>query len=430
MKVHTMKLQNFRCFKDLEMTFDPRMTVIVGDNAAGKTAILKGLTSGLGAYLSGIDSDAVKAPGIDIPDVRYETVSAGQSLERQPQFPASIQIQAEFEPGKSVCWTRLRKAEKGRTTRSDSKPAADIAHAYHQRIRKGDETLTLPMIGFYGTERLWLQKKDGRKNQAYTRISGYIDCLDGKSNEKLMLKWFEQKSWKEFNTRQSNRQLDSVKQAVTEIFIQLTGADEADLSYDPELAELVLIYRNQTEGQISRNFSSLSDGYRELLSLAADITWRMAVLNPQLESPYKETPGIIMIDEIELHLHPKWQSIILNCLQAVFPKVQFVVTTHSPLVIQSIEESRLRILREQDQIGLGESDNRGASLSSILNGIMGASDRPRDVEEMFRHLDNCIDQQDWSGAEECLHQLRRIVGDSDEEVLKQQTIVNFEKDQE
>lgn len=196
----------------------------------------------------------------------------------------------------------------------------------------------------------------------------------------------------------------------------MTGADEADLSYDPELAELVLIYRNQTEGQISRNFSSLSDGYRELLSLAADIAWRMAVLNPQLESPYKETPGIIMIDEIELHLHPKWQSIILNCLQAVFPKVQFVVTTHSPLVIQSIEESRLRILREQDQIGLGESDNRGASLSSILNGIMGASDRPRDVEEMFRHLDNCIDQQDWSGAEECLHQLRRIVGDSDEEV--------------
>lgn len=430
MKVSTMKLHNFRCFKNLEMSFDPRMTVIVGDNAAGKTAILKGLTSGLGAYLSGIDSDAVKAPGIDKPDVRYETIEAGASLERQRQFPASVQMVADFESGRTVRWIRLRNTEKGRVIRSESKPAADIGHEYHQRIRKGDDSLVLPMIGFYGTERLWLQKKDGRKNQSYTRISGYIDCLDGKSNEKLMLKWIEQKSWKEYNTRQSNQPLDSVKQAVTELFKLLTEADKAELTYDPELGELVLNYDNQWGSHISRNFSSLSDGYREMLSLAADIAWRMAVLNPQLEYAYKETPGVIMIDEIELHLHPKWQSIILNCLQEVFPKSQFIVTTHSPLIIQSVEESRLRILREQDQVVTVENDNRGTSISSILERIMGASDRPKDVERKFRQLYDYMDQQDWSSAEDCLRQLREIVGDSDAEVLKQQTIVNFEKDQE
>lgn len=429
MKVNTVQLENFRCFNTIKLNLDPHMTVIVGNNATGKTAVLKGLTVGLGAYLSGMAVQNLKAPGIDLPDVRYQTIAVGDTFERQKQFPVTISVEAEFSDSGTVSWQRVRKTPKGRTTRIESQPVIEIGANYQERIRTGDDSLILPVIGYYGTERLWLQKKDGGELPGFERLSGYIDCLDGKSNEKLMLKWIAKRSWSEFQKQKTDSQLKIVRSILSEVFEKLTEIPDADFIYDPDESELVLNYKDQQGLPVSRNFSTLSDGYRELMTLSADIAWRMSLLNPQLDAPAKDVPGIIMIDEIELHLHPRWQGNILQILQTVFPKVQFVVTTHSPFIIQSVPRNQLRIFESVNSILSTEDKSRGANIDSILNDIMNVPLRPADISTKFSEVDEAISQENWDLAEHKLQELRMIVGANDPDLLAQEITLSFEKSQ-
>lgn len=428
MQVNQLKLKNFRCFENIQIHMDPHMTVLVGNNATGKSAVLKGISEGLADFLSGFSSSDLKIPGIDLSDIRYKSVITGGVSERNRQFPTTITIDAVINSNTPVTWSRSRTTAKGRTTRNEAKSILEVSKKWQERLSNGDESLILPVIGYYGTERLWLQKKDTSSSSDFNRISGYIDCLDGKSNEKLMLKWIENRSWGEFSEKKEDHQLSQITGILASFFEKMTGFSKAKIHYNPKISELELEYMNFDGETVSRNFSSLSDGYRELMSLVADIAWRMTVLNPQLSSPALETPGVILIDEIELHLHPRWQSVILEVFQELFPKVQFIVTTHSPLVVQSVPRNQLRILTAEEVVSL-ESSARGESIETVLNDIMDAPTRPKEVSCLLSEFDDAMDIQDWDQAKEILLKLQTIVGDQDSELLEQETILNFERAQ-
>ena len=127
----------------------------------------------------------------------------------------------------------------------------------------------------------------------------------------------------------------------------------------------------------------MSDGYKNTLSMISDIAYRMAVLNPQLgEHVLDKTPGIILIDEIDLHLHPEWQQTILNDLQNVFPKVQFIITSHAPVVINSVEREHIRIL-DNGHVYMPVVQTYGRDVNSILREVMGVGERPADVQQLL-----------------------------------------------
>lgn len=149
---------------------------------------------------------------------------------------------------------------------------------------------------------------------------------------------------------------------------------------------------------------ALSDGARSVISMTADIAYRMARLNPDLgENVTLETPGVVLIDEIDMHLHPSWQQTVVNDLHKAFPKVQFIVTTHSPQVLTSVPAEDIRILHwDEDLVEIEEpSFSLGAASSQLLKDIQKVDDRPTElpiVKDLQRYL-QLVSQDEWDTDE-------------------------------
>ena len=151
--------------------------------------------------------------------------------------------------------------------------------------------------------------------------------------------------------------------------------------------------------------SQMSDGYKSTISLVADIAYRMAILNPQLEANVlKDTDGVVLIDEVDLHLHPAWQHRILSDLMCIFPKIQFIVTTHAPAVISSAKSENLVILENYEVMG-ANSEIYGNDINSILKSVMGVSDRNPVIAELFDKFYSLLNDVQYDEAEKILDKI-------------------------
>ena len=191
-----------------------------------------------------------------------------------------------------------------------------------------------------GQDGYWAQHSE-KKNDTFeknNRSNGYIDSLDGAANDKLMMKWFEKMTYQQLQRQEKIPEFVAVKMALEQIFASVTGYSDVKVQFNLDTGEIDILYFDGTE-HVRMPVSQLSDGYKCTISLIADIAYRMAILNPQLlNKVLVETEGIILIDEVDLHLHPKWQKRILKDLMDIFPKVQFIVSTHAPEVINSVKK--------------------------------------------------------------------------------------------
>lgn len=152
MKVKSIALKNYRCFEDIEIDFHENLTVIVGDNGSGKTAILEGLAVSLGTIFIGLDGRV--GVSINKKDARLKAYLMGESEDVQPQYPVEITAVGDID-GKTITWKRSLTGENGRTIVKDAKAMIDVAKGYQKRLRDGDATLVLPIVAYYGTGRLW-----------------------------------------------------------------------------------------------------------------------------------------------------------------------------------------------------------------------------------------------------------------------------------
>lgn len=138
-----------------------------------------------------------------------------------------------------------------------------------------------------------------------------------------MMKWFQKMTLQEFQRKQEIPEFTAVRTALEKVFASITGFSDVKVQYNPDTGDLDVIYYDKDKKHIRIPVSLLSDGYRCTISLIADIAYRMALLNPQLlDNVLTETEGIVLIDEVDLHLHPTWQKRILKDLMEIFPKVQ------------------------------------------------------------------------------------------------------------
>jgi predicted ATP-binding protein involved in virulence len=403
-KLIRLELENYRCFPTLTLELDPQLTLLVARNGQGKTSLLDAIKVALWPYVRGFDlgSTTNDTTGIHPEDVFLRPLAAHQM---EPSLPARLTAHALFlnMPWK---WSRRRESiRKGTQTRGDA--AATLlettAETLEVRIFDGataghQDPFDLPVLAYYGTGRLWSQKKltaahEKAENAEFSRTYAYRDCLDPASSYKHFAKWYTRifRSYREEQIRNIERgklSVDvkdefahpvlAVQNAVNAVLATRTGW--RDLAYSSEFSDLVL--EHPFHGVLK--VSQLSDGIRNIVALAADIAYRCVKLNPHLGimAPSRST-GVVLIDEVDMHLHPAWQQTVVPDLLDAFPHIQFIVTTHSPQVITSVPAHCIRVLQtETDENGRRvtvsnvDQQTQGVASSQVLAYVMDIDPTP------------------------------------------------------
>lgn len=427
MKINEITIKNFRGFEDFYAELNPNLTVFIGNNGSGKSTVLDAISISIGTFFSGLDG--VPGTGINKDDVTCKSFDMGTVIDLQHQYPSVITAKGDVG-GEIMEWSRSLNGAGGRTTTIDAKSIISAAEGYQARIREGDTSLILPIISYYGTGRLWAQKREKRPSDQlvqFSRLSGYIDCLAAESNEKLMLKWFEKMTIQQAQRQQPSPELNAVEQAVSRCFAGITGSEQVVTQFNLDTHSLDILYTDASGKKVRVPMKNLSDGYKNTIGMIADIAYRMAILNPQLlENVLTETPGIVLIDEVDLHLHPVWQQRIIRDLQTLFPKVQFIVSTHAPSVISSVKRENMLVLDADGQPYTLPVEVYGKDANSILSAVMDANHRPAEVQAMFDQFYLAV-EKDIPQAEAILNEIEALIGSEDPELTQARVTLALEQ---
>ena len=268
MKLKNIKIENYRCFKGADIDFDENITLIVGKNGAGKTAILDAVAVAVSTFLLGIDGGVSR--GILKDDARYEFYDFDGTIDSQHQFPVSIESTGDCLDKRNIKWIRSLNSENSNTTIKDARELTNLSKDVQGRIMTGDRSLVLPLISYYGTGRLYAQKKEKKNKKSLTEFKrqvGYVDCMAAESNEKLMLNWFQIQTLKSLQEQQKTGVaekpllLKTVEKAICKCFERISGSKNAGIIFDLDTHRLVLEYE-KADGS-SRKFAmdEMSDGY-------------------------------------------------------------------------------------------------------------------------------------------------------------------------
>ncbi|MDR2751286.1 MAG: AAA family ATPase [Clostridiales bacterium] len=414
MKIKKLYLTNFRSFENRHFSFDDRLTLIIGENGTGKTSVLEGLSVALGGWLCGFDGlDDQDKRDIAGADIRIVLESA--HCAPIAQLPVEVRCEASFPEEGTISWSRgLESLEGGDIGSRDVglrgaglQELRKISDKYNRKILAcEDSSVILPLIGCYRAGRMMekhankrqVKQRDGRRLDGYrTSISDPIadtmDFLDRLASSALR-----------DGDEKAKAKLNLIVSALKAILEPMIPGVE--ISYSVDAADFLV--RNQA-GE-ARPVSLLSGGYRRVVGIVMDICRRIIELNPQLgEDAIIKTYGVVLIEEVELHLHPKWQQRILVDLLNVFPKLQFVATTNSPVVIQSVREKSLMILDDENAY-YPVPNYYGWDASAIMTCVMEVPEHPEEVEEMLDGIYADIDGGELVAARKKTDELERVVG--------------------
>ena len=389
MKLAAIHLQNFRLFKDFSCNFDGNLTVLVADNGGGKTTVLEAIALQLLHTISQFhrpDSPALTK------EKDVHTFITNRNLgQKEKSYPLKIEVQLELgRPEK--CFTcqfdLANEASKPSTTvlRTDG-TAQEMSESGANNLRKHIANAgNLPLLALYGTNRLaqtkWQRQENSQASQFAQRQAGYDGAAQAGASISRLMNWLDyanRSNVAEFSRylaqhpdlamRFSDFQgafsplLKAVQQAVNNV---LAHTKWQNLYYVENLQDAVLEHPQLGTQPLSR----LSDGLRTTIGLVADLALRAVQLNPHLgENAARETEGIVMIDEVDMHLHPQWQQMILPDLMRTFPKVQFIVTTHSPQVLSTVKRENIRLLslaQGTEPLAMSYGEPSGNVLQSVM----------------------------------------------------------------
>jgi len=357
MRIDRLEIENFKKFSDYTLDLHPQFTLLVGDNGTGKTTILDALAIAAGIWLVNSPDTTLNNSRRNIlpSEIRLEAIESDtitQFIERKP-----VQIKAigtiNSQP---VQWLRQIKTNGSRTSNTEAKQALEIISTLFQQVEAG-EKIWLPIVAYYGAGRAWLpsNQRDNPKATTHTsparRWDAFYDCFEERIRIADLHTWFQKEAIASVNRQGQMR--PGYKVVKFAILRCIPNAD--DLWFDPEGAEIVVSIQGNPQP-----FSNLSAGQKMMVGLIADIaikivtqnasflTEELDIYSQELPLILQKTSGIVLIDEIDVHLHPKWQRLVVNDLTRTFPSIQFICTSHSPLIIGEVEPKRIRVL-EQDE---------------------------------------------------------------------------------
>jgi len=418
MYLKQLSLGNYRCFESLQIDFHPELTVLIAPNGSGKTTVLDAARVALWPYVKGFDlgSQTGKGATIQIPDVRLAPQPDGNM---EPQLPSRIEASGTWEAGSiERTWAQTRERVKpGTNTLGDAetKRLTAFANELEKQVRSATSTVTLPLVTYLGTSRLWFEGRftsiaeDVALNTSdYSRTSGYLNCLSYSSSFKAFTAWYGWifRSYREEQIRalEQKRPLDDSGQRFATVIEVITRAVDTlvtdatgwhGLEYKASQHQQLVMHHERFG---SMPVDMLSDGVRNAIAMVADLAFRAYKLNPHLGTDAaRQTPGIALIDEVDMFLHPSWQQTMAAALRKAFPKLQFIVTTHSPQVLSTVRRENIRVLGADSSGNLTATEpmarTYGEPSGDVMQSVMLVDPQPPVPEKAdLQRLTEWVDQ--------------------------------------
>ncbi|MBE9142749.1 AAA family ATPase [Planktothrix mougeotii] len=440
MYIEELHLQNFRGFKELKLQFPRNLAVIIGVNGSGKSSILDAIAIFLEFYVSKIMFKTRR---------NKSTSSDKTALTKDDIYIKSHEsynlIQVVIEPYKKISWS-IRKSKDNSKNQKVEKQEL-LNHIKNTLEDLGnDPSLSLPVLVYYQTHRMVLTFPSQLRLYSLTtaiRPGNQLKAYEGAFSNEVnnfqdFFQWFKEEEDYENeirlreNTNYRNKNLEVVRTAITKFLnhfpqTYFSNLHVVRLRTDQEL-ETRRFTPTLTIEKNGQNFKleKLSDGEKMLLMVVTDLAKRLAILNPSVEEPEKvlEGKGIVLIDEVDLHLHPQWQRIVVPALTNTFPNCQFIVTTHSPQVLSRVHKENVFIL-ENYQVIEETPYTFGKDSNSILYELMGVTERPLEVQQQLDECFQLIDDNKIEDAKIKLKKLTNLLGEDDPELVRAYTLINF-----
>lgn len=430
-----LEINNFRCFRNLTVDFAPGINLFVGDNASGKTSLLLACKYAINSFFSGFSTEYTiwRTPGIE----DFRKIFSGEKKYNDDPIKLTFTLSSDNIQTDLTESGELQPQSLIKNNKKNSKPLLSFLSDYKRygvrlcssylRIHDDDrleQIYPLPLIASYSTQDIHTSQKLEPKlfveyNQSPT--FGYYHCS---STDGLLKQWVRRLlALKEADKNPT--ELNIVLGALQKMF----GNEGCGVisSYDVRvnLKDIVCIFTDGRETPVS----VLSDGYRRLFSIVVDIAFRCALLNSLIygEAAAERTTGTVIIDEIDLHLHPSLQASVLKALHNTFPGIQFIVTTHAPMVMAGVETdetNKVHYIKYNDDTksySTSPIETYGMDISTLSEVILKVPSRVSSVEEKLNHLSALIDNESYDEAKQLLCELKSNYGDRIPELSMMET---------
>ena len=397
MKIKSITLNNFKGIENLTLSFEDKSTILFGINGSGKSTILRAVDLIYANIIAKLTGSNKKFAELD-----YDDISYGKSK-------ASIDAVFSFEDGTELEYGRSIDRATGKK-HSLNKLKILIKKFEELYIMKGHDdgngnwidevdNKNMPVFVNYGVNRIVLDVPLRVSNkEKFTKLSAFDKAIESTIDFRNLFKWFrnqediENQEKVRKNKHYEDKSLSAVKRAMVAM---LDGFEDIHIDRRP------LSMKVKKDGKYL-NINQLSDGEKCTIALFGDLARRMALANPQINNPLEGT-GVVLIDELDLHMHPTWQRKVLKVLKKTFPNIQFIITTHSPQILGECDDkfNLFYLYRDRDKVSLKSYKSFvGWDSNVILEDVMDTDSVNQDIKEMLEKMYFYIENKEYDKAEE------------------------------
>lgn len=412
MRVTRLKLANLRAIESGEFRFQAGFNLIVGVNGVGKTSVLDALSVCLAAVVK--DANRLRTPVGSFATDDIRVGADALTVECACQIGPTEYAYLVHKPREASA-PQEKRAGMPREQVHDTPERAEFLGAPPRPVT-GNEPGGRPLAVLFSTRRAVPSDRTPAKSVAGGGIPAAF--AEAFANRELRLgefaAWMRVQQALKSETAAAGRVLSAFEDAVGRFLpgyadLRANGGDRPSLVID--------------RGNVTLEVRQLSDGERGTLAMVLDLTRRLAQANPSMADPAAEAEAVVLIDEIDLHLHPTWQRQIARNLTAAFPRCQFIATTHSPQVIGEVEHDRIQIIAGGQVYSPAHSF--GVDSSRVLEEIMESGPRSAEVQDLLAKLSRATGDQDYGAARQLLAELTVRIGEDDPEVTRARTLLEF-----
>lgn len=415
-------LKNYRCFENLPLEFSSKVNLLIGDNASGKTTIIRAISTALSSFFAGFSDENTRFTGLDKDDFRI--VRAEETLANES--PIRVKFEWLGKEGELVL-----SSAKGRTLQDPLKEIKKLGtEMYKGMFQDGKQIKALPMFTSFSTADIHKPRKFG--NEIFKRYEhkpsfGYFECLQGDG----FMRYWTLRLLVLREGRTGELEVEGVLNALKKAL----GPEGCNIISDVDIRPIQGNIYYTLSDKRETDTDNLSDGYRRLINIVLDLAFRCMLLNKGiygLEACAK-TEGTVLIDEIDLHLHPTLQAVVMKGLQYAFPNIQFIITSHAPMIMTGIpKDDKNKIIKlgynEQEGYSAKEIETYGLDASTIIQAVLGVTPRSEDVENRLRTLFAFIDNDQFENAIVKLKEMQDQFGNYLPELARAEVMLNFLND--
>lgn len=436
-------ISNFRCYINTTMEFRKGINLLIGDNSSGKTSLIRACNFVANSLFCGYSDENTVWKSVDDDDFKLN-IDANNTI--LPEQPVSISFHLatwDLSPIKAddalVSFdydTQLHIEKKSKKNSRNLLTGLSTLKTYaatlysNSHLKIGDAVVqqnVLPVYACFTTEDIHASRKIDRqkfKEYAQKPSFGYFECYDCRG---LFDYWLERLLVLQ-EAEIGEQEIECVRKAISKCFgVNGAGIIE-DMVIRPVRGKVFFKY---TDGRYVES-SMLSDGYKRLVNIVVDIAIRCALLNKGMygSEAYKQTHGTVIIDEIDEHLHPALQSKVLKSLHQTFPEIQFIVSTHAPLVMSSVEKSKDNVVyrlwydEEEHDYKHVELNTYGLDSNLILEEEMFVASRDSIVSEQLKDIKRLVSERKLAEAKTLLADLETKTSPSQPPLIKIHSLIN------